>query len=255
MCNIEIEIIKFNSEPSEVPSSGVSIQNITTCDAPNVLSLFEKIFGKLTTIENEKNVIVEQHDISTDNVKINTLLENLNNLHARIDLCFDSLTQEIETALPGNVPKLHNNMINSISTPSNKISTVNPLGLTFPFNQSLCNSNDAGSLDLAPLLTGFERNTWASLDHLRGKTAENNEMILDTQSSISLYAHLNSANNATQNSALVKCNNIANKINLLAEKASVTISTDSNNSFAKHPISVDNNKPSNIMSVITLMSM
>lgn len=227
--------------------------------------LFDSINGKLTKIENdlnETNTKANTHTAQVGNTTItnntnnpidNELYKNLNdnitNLHAKIDsrlpsnfnkalldqkseftAKLDLLANKLEILKPNGAQLIAGNT-KVLSTPIGKLSKSNPLDWSMNFNQSHCISQH-DNVDLYPLLAGFERNTWASLDHLKEKIIENNDLIQSIKSTFNYDTQpkltISSASNS--DSALVnaihsdvvhdiykKCENIEHKIDTLVE--------------------------------------
>lgn len=137
------------------------------------------------SVENNNETTTKTTDCLPDNDLSTKLIENITHLHAKIDsrlpsnfnkilsdhkaqitVKLDSLDQKLECCKPGNCPE-KSVTPNVVSTPLTKQTKSNPLDWTMHFNQSSC-IPQADSVDLYPLLAGFEKNTWASLDHWRG---------------------------------------------------------------------------------------
>lgn len=149
-------------------------------------------------------------------------------------------------------------MSNIFNTPAGRSSPSDPLDWTHQFNQSLDEPPNCDNSDLYPLLASFEKNTWASLDCLKNKIIENNELIHEVQSSISsTFQQISQVANsnapqasATRDSPLInainsdmsseireKCDQIEIKINYLTENLSkINIQTSTT---ASNPSSIE----------------
>lgn len=258
--------IEKNDNPQKPAKSDAATQN----NKPDLLTqlkpFLDLITEKLTKIENDciksnsntipneiqDKTITKTASLSPNNDLCSKLVENISQLHAKIDsrlpknfnkvlsdhkteitVKLDSLDLKLDGCKPGN-SRAKNIASNYVSTPVSKPTKSNPLDWTMLFNQSSCVSQ-TDNMDLYPLLTGFEQNTWASLDHLKDKIIENNELILSIRSTLSSLdqpstTSASHSNTASNDSALVnainsdivhdirnKCENIENKVDKLIE--------------------------------------
>lgn len=219
-CHSKVEKSKTNRlsldaarRRSATPSVGRTPEATITTDNVSTDNLISSMNDKLTKIINDNDELriridsqLNSSNIPTTNSSINmenndyrSLIENIMNLHAKFDQrlpntpksnnkeseseilsSLNSLHQKIDHVCPSNSKLSHN----ITHTPISK--TSNPLDWTLHFNNSPITHSSTDNSDLYTLLTGFERNTWASLDHLKEKIIENAVSLASIRSDISL---------------------------------------------------------------------
>lgn len=219
-----------STEPKRTSLNHVSTENPSTLNSSDT-NLLTTINDKLTTIIYENNKLKEKEnekeketapihtskpeltELSTSEESGKKLLENIMHLHAKLDsrlpaapkahnidhhseimTKLDLLLRKYDTLISTNDKKT-GIASNSLFTPVNKSARTNPLDWTLQFNHSPSAASTSDNSDIYMLLNGFERNTWASLDHIREKIVENNILLTHIQSDMTQNArdHMSNA--------------------------------------------------------------
>lgn len=280
--------IVSTSKPNEDVLTSNSIQN-KSVDVLSILNPFiQQITDQLSRIEKDMNdqlgnkmlsnsqpvTVVESGKIDngSNHDVLNRILEHTIDLHAKFDtrminnkhnsdsnseisLKLDSLHQKMDTIVPVRKSNAPNRSSIAFNTPLNTQAKSSLLDWSLNANCSPGSSSHADSSDLFTLLSSFERNTWTSLDYIREKIIENNNVTTNIQSSIDSLVESSHSNNSVSNSTHspshspllnsiametihdigdkcenieLKCIHIDQKVNSLIENQSTNINTNGN---------------------------